>query len=90
MAKSPQKLVISSVLTNKMSKSKNKNEYVDTYHIIRRPDQLIWEIRKDSSSKPVKTFAREVDALKYGYVLADEYGAVVFFHGRDGSAKSLR
>lgn len=73
-----------------MSKAKNKNESVDTYHILHRPELLVWEIRKDSSKDPVKSFAREIDALKFGYALADEYSAVVFFHSRNGTIKSLR
>ncbi len=59
------------------------------FHIIHRQDLLAWEIRQEGAEEPIKLFAREIEALEFGKILVNDYGAKVLFHGRDGKNRTL-
>ncbi len=71
------------------SKDKVKANESDVYHIIRRDDLAIYEIRRLKDEYPLKIFGREIEAIEYGKLLIKNFGVTVLLHGRDGKIRTL-
>ena len=70
-------------------KDKTKANEGDVYHIIRRDDLAIYEIRRLKDEYPLKIFGREIEAIEYGKLLIKNFGVSVLLHGRDGKVRTL-
>ncbi|MCQ2794354.1 MAG: DUF2188 domain-containing protein [Bacilli bacterium] len=59
----------------------------DVYHLMPHPTEG-WQLKKMNEVKPIKTFARENDALKYGIKFSKKRDDIkVFLHDKSGKFK---
>lgn len=68
---------------------KTENGGVKAYHISRRQDMNKWQVKASGSTKAIKMFNTQEEAIKYAKEMAANQGISIRVHGRDGKIRSI-
>ena len=60
-----------------------------TYHISKRKDDNMWQIKAAGGSRAIKLFKTQKEAIDYCKTLADNQDANIMIHKEDGSFRKL-
>lgn len=60
-----------------------------TYHISKRKDDNMWQIKAAGGSRAIKLFKTQKEAIDYAKTLADNQDANIMIHKEDGSFRKL-
>lgn len=74
------------------TKAETETEKVIKYHVSQNKDQKSefknqWRVRKQGSSKTIKYFKTQAEAIKYAESLAENNDTSIVIHKRDGSIR---
>ena len=71
------------------AKSEPAKPATKTYHISKRKDNNMWQIKAAGGAKAIKLFKTQKEAIDYCKSLADNQDANIMIHKEDGSFRKL-
>ena len=71
------------------AKKEDAKPAIKTYHISKRKENNMWQIKAAGGAKAIKLFKTQKEAIDYCKTLADNQDANIMIHKEDGSFRKL-